>query len=139
MGTITISVKDSNNEDVPTSSLQFSLRTSLSQTHTWVDSNEFKNLLPGTYYYSVKKRSNNTIIAQGTQVLNAENETPYEQTFTGLSEITISKSQHQKLFIKSVLVFDANGWKKTDNWQKLNNEGVLISLGQPETVTVRIS
>jgi CTP:phosphocholine cytidylyltransferase-like protein len=144
MGTITINIKYSNNEDVPTSSLQYSLRTNILDSHNWVNSNVFESLNNGTYYYSVRRKSDNVIISQGSQVISTSSlvgnfDEPYETTVSGLSEITVLKSQHLKTKVKNVLVFDSNGWCLVNNWQKIDDETVLIVIGEPKTVNIRIS
>lgn len=129
---------------IPINQLEFSLRTSLQATHLWVASNVFSNLAQGTYYGTVRRRSDSRII--GTSVLTVLSSTnlPFEREYLG-GEIWITQAEHGKSKISSVMIIDkATGWSLNNNFRLITNnlppydEGVAITVEAEQKVVVRI-
>lgn len=129
---------------IPINQLEYSLRTSLQAAHVWVASNVFSNLGQGTYYGTVRRQADKSIV--GTSVLNILSSTnlPFEREYSG-GEIWIAQSEHGKSKISSVMIIDkATGWSLNNNFRLITNnlppydEGVAINVEENQTVVVRI-
>lgn len=126
---------------IPVNQLQFSV-TETNGVYNWGSSNLIE-VSDGTYYYAIRRISDNAIIANGSEIVSTPSESTFEGVFTAES-IEILQTQHQKIKVKSVLITDSNGYILPNNprigqIEGLDKENVYITLDGIQTVKVRIS